>query len=89
MSMCSFYKMNKYKLCKSLSSGGFSRVYLVRNLLTGKFYAAKFMEKSSQVNIDRHESIQNEFIIHKSLKHPYIVEMEEYIETQEFYILIM
>jgi serine/threonine protein kinase len=43
----SYHKLNKYKICKPLSSGGFSRVYLVRNLENGEFYAAKFMDKCS------------------------------------------
>jgi hypothetical protein len=41
----------------------------------GQFYAAKYMEKASQVNSDREEAIQNEFVIHKSLNHPFIVKM--------------
>lgn len=37
--------LKRYKICKCLAIGGFSKVYLVRNLRDGKFYAMKVMLK--------------------------------------------
>lgn len=38
-------KLKRYKICKCLAIGGFSKVYLVRNLRDGQFYAMKVMLK--------------------------------------------
>lgn len=37
--------LEKYKVLKCLAIGGFSKVYLVRSLGDGKFYAMKVMSK--------------------------------------------
>ena len=37
--------IEKYKIYKCLAIGGFSKVYLVRSLEDGKFYAMKVMAK--------------------------------------------
>jgi serine/threonine protein kinase len=37
--------LDKYKICCCLAIGGFSKVFLVRSRITGKFYAAKFVDK--------------------------------------------
>jgi hypothetical protein len=37
--------LEKYKILKCLAIGGFSKVYLVRSLADGKFYAMKVMSK--------------------------------------------
>lgn len=38
-------RLKKYKICKCLAIGGFSKVYLVRSLRDGHFYAMKVMLK--------------------------------------------
>lgn len=38
-------RLKKYKICKCLAIGGFSKVYLVRSLRDGQFYAMKVMLK--------------------------------------------
>lgn len=38
-------RLKKYKICKCLAIGGFSKVYLVRSLVDGQFYAMKVMLK--------------------------------------------
>lgn len=40
-----------YKICKLISIGGFSKVYLLRDLRTGDFMAGKFINKQS-ANLD-------------------------------------
>ena len=37
--------ISSYKLCECLSVGGFSKVYLLRSLRTGEFFAGKFIHK--------------------------------------------
>ena len=38
-------RLKRYKICKCLAIGGFSKVYLVRSLRDGTFYAMKVMLK--------------------------------------------
>ena len=38
-------RLKRYKICKCLAIGGFSKVYLVRSLKDGQFYAMKVMLK--------------------------------------------
>jgi serum/glucocorticoid-regulated kinase 2 len=38
-------RLKKYRICKCLAIGGFSKVYLVRSLRDGQFYAMKVMLK--------------------------------------------
>lgn len=38
-------RLKKYQICKCLAIGGFSKVYLVRSLKDGQFYAMKVMLK--------------------------------------------
>jgi serine/threonine protein kinase len=38
--------MKKYKVCRCLATGGFSKVFLVRSKINGKFYAAKFIDRT-------------------------------------------
>lgn len=38
-------KLNSYTIYDCLSVGGFSKVFLIRSKKSGKFYAAKFIDK--------------------------------------------
>ena len=49
-------KLRRYKICKCLAIGGFSKVYLVRSLRDGQFYAMKVMLKKF-INSTQKESI--------------------------------
>lgn len=40
--------LDKYQVCCCLAIGGFSKVFLVRSKANGKFFAAKFMDKSKK-----------------------------------------
>jgi serine/threonine protein kinase len=39
------HSLLNYKLCKLISTGGFSKVYLLRDLRSGAFCAGKFISK--------------------------------------------
>ena len=42
--------LSKYKICKCLSIGGFSKVFLLRSKVDGEFHAGKFIEKNTEKN---------------------------------------
>lgn len=65
--------LNKYKIIKCLAIGGFSKVYLVRSLLDGKFYALKAISKEFIKKNEKENVINNEKSICQKLNHPFIV----------------
>lgn len=53
-------RLKKYKICKCLAIGGFSKVYLVRSLRDGQFYAMKVMLKRFISENQKENIIENE-----------------------------
>lgn len=74
-----------YKLCRLISTGGFSKVYLLRDLRSGQFCAGKFISKEGANTA----LVLNEYRISCELRHPYIVGTHGFIETDHFYVLLM
>jgi serine/threonine protein kinase len=68
-------KLKKYKICKCLAIGGFSKVYLVRSLRDGNFYAMKVMLKKFISSTQKENIIENEKNICSQLNHPFIVKL--------------
>jgi serum/glucocorticoid-regulated kinase 2 len=67
--------------------GGFSKVYLARGRADGAFYAAKFTEK---VRIkDKEELIENERRINEEIAFPFLAQMKEFIETEEYFVMLL
>lgn len=81
--------MKRYKICKCLAIGGFSKVYLVRSLRDGHFYAMKVMLKRF-INENQKESIiENERNICRMLNHPFVVKLNHCFETHSFVCFVL
>lgn len=52
--------LEDYKIYKCLSVGGFSKVFLVRSKKSGKFFAAKFIEKDFNSDKKFRQLVENE-----------------------------
>ena len=68
---------NNYDCTKKLGTGGFGKVFQVRNKKTKKLYACK---KVSKLNINNLEKLRKEIEILKKLDHPHIVKLNEVFE---------
>ena len=68
-------KLKKYRICKCLAIGGFSKVYLVRSQRDGQFYAMKVMLKKFISSTQKENIIENEKNICEKLNHPFIVKL--------------
>jgi len=66
-----------YKICKLLSEGGFSKVYLMRNHQDGQFVAGKFILKQSTNS----ELVHNEYQLASDMSNRFIVRTLAFIET--------
>lgn len=77
-------KLKRYKVYKCLAIGGFSKVYLVRSLRDGNFYAMKVMLKKFISSSQKENIIENEKDICARLNHPFIVKLNHSFETHNF-----
>jgi serum/glucocorticoid-regulated kinase 2 len=68
-------RLSRYRICKCLAIGGFSKVYLVRSLRDGQFYAMKVMLKRFISENQKENIIENEKQIGAMLNHPFIVKL--------------
>lgn len=71
--------IEKYSILRCIGVGGFSKVYLVRDKQKGSFYAAKFIEKLRIK--EKLELILNEKSVNESVSFPFLVHMQDFIET--------
>ena len=62
-------------MLKCLATGGFSKVYLVRSLHTGEFYAAKFVDKLKVSSDDKKVLIMNEKKVNEMSDYQFLVKM--------------
>lgn len=76
--------LERYHVLKCLAIGGFSKVYLVRSLIDGHFYAMKVMSKKFIFENEKSTIISNEKDICQAVKHPFIVKLNHCFETRNF-----
>ena len=82
-------RLKRYKICKCLAIGGFSKVYLVRSLRDGQFYAMKVMLKRFISENQKENIIENEKSIMEMLNHPFIVKLNHCFETHNFVCFVL
>ncbi|KAK9813380.1 hypothetical protein WJX73_004273 [Symbiochloris irregularis] len=80
--------MEKYVIQRMVGEGSFGKVYRARRKFTGRTVAIKIINKvgKPQKEID---SLRQELVILRNLKHPNIVEMLESIETDKEFCVVM
>lgn len=82
-------QLGRYQIIKCLAIGGFSKVYLVRSLLDGRFLAMKVMDKRFIFSNEKESVVENEKNICSQLDHPFVVRMEHSFETRNFTFFVM
>ena len=72
-----------------LGKGGFAKCYEVREVDTGRIFAAKIIDKISLSKPRAKQKVMKEIQIHKSMNHPNIVHLERSFEDSlNLYILL-
>jgi serum/glucocorticoid-regulated kinase 2 len=74
---------------KCLAIGGFSKVYLVRSLKDGQFYAMKVMLKQFILENEKASIIENEKQISAMMSHPFVVRLNHCFETPRFVCFVL
>ncbi|OMJ07534.1 Ribosomal protein S6 kinase beta-2 [Smittium culicis] len=82
--------LDHFDVIKLIGSGGYGKVYLVKNKKTSKHYAMKALQKSSIVNHERHINFaKTERAILEIVKHPFIVSLHYAFQSKSRLYLIM
>jgi serine/threonine protein kinase len=82
-------RLKKYQVLKCLAIGGFSKVYLVRSLRDGQFYAMKVMLKQFICENQKENIVENEKDICAQLNHPFVVRLNHCFETHHFVCFVL
>lgn len=72
----------KYELGRLLGHGTFAKVYMSRNLKTGKSVAMKVVGKEKVIKVGMMEQIKREISVMKMVKHPNIVDLHEVLASK-------
>ena len=76
--------IDKYKLLKKLGKGSYGNIYLCKDIITNKFFAAKLENKNIPIN-----ALETEYQIMKNIKCNQIPLIKEYSQNNSYNILIM
>ena len=78
-----------YILGKTIGQGTFGKVKLGSHILSGEQVAVKILEKDRIKEVADVERVAREIHILKIIRHPYIIQLYEIIETPKQLYLIM
>ena len=81
--------IDDFDILKCIGVGGFSRVYLVRKVDTGIFYAMKLIEKGFILRNNKSIIIQNERYVMSISDSPYLAKLYFSFETKYYLVFIM
>jgi len=77
-----------YKLHTKLGFGTFSTVYVAEHIATGKEFAAKCIAKRG-LTVHEMFIIEKEVSILRMLNHPQVIELVDFYNENDFYIMVM
>ncbi|CDK27421.1 unnamed protein product [Kuraishia capsulata CBS 1993] len=83
------YSINDFQLIRTLGTGSFGRVHLVRSVHNGRFYAMKVFRKRQVVKAKQVEHTNDERRILSVLQHPFITRMWGTFQDCKSIFLIM
>eukprot|EP00347_Sterkiella_histriomuscorum_P011779 403371126 len=80
---CNGLQISDFEILKPLGNGGFSTVFLVRNINTGQLFALKTLVKEKIKETNKIESVINERDIYSFVNHPFIVSMQSAFQSRQ------
>ncbi|KAK5781462.1 cAMP-dependent protein kinase catalytic subunit TPK2 PWA37_003613 [Arxiozyma heterogenica] len=95
------YSLNDFQIMRTLGTGSFGRVHLVRSVHNGRYYAIKVLKKEQVVRMKQIEHTNDERRMLKLVEHPFLIRMwgtfqdsrnlfmvMDYIEGGELFFLL-
>ncbi|KAG9397177.1 Protein kinase domain [Carpediemonas membranifera] len=81
--------LDDFEYLKTVGTGTFGRVRLVKHKVTGRFYAMKILDKKSVVQHRQVQHILNEKFILSSIQHPFIVNLAATFQTTRKLLMVL
>ncbi|CAI2375723.1 unnamed protein product [Moneuplotes crassus] len=78
-----------YKLLQTIGKGGFSLVYITRNLNSGKIFACKSINSSVINKWKKSDCLANEIKILNEVNNPFVIKMIDQVQTKTHTHLIL
>lgn len=69
------YSLHDFQIMRTLGTGSFGRVHLVRSIHNGRYYAIKVLKKRQIVKMKQVDHTNNERKILKMVQHPFLIRM--------------
>lgn len=82
-------KLDDFERFRTLGTGAFGRVILVKYKPTSTYYAMKILEKDKLVKTKQIEHTCNEKKVLHSLKFPFVVSMEYYFKDNTYLYMVL
>ncbi|SCU99628.1 LAME_0G04390g1_1 [Lachancea meyersii CBS 8951] len=83
------YTLNDFHILRTLGTGSFGRVHLVRSNHNGRFYAMKVLKKKTIVKLKQVEHTNDERRMLSVVAHPFIIRMWGTLQDPEQVFMIM
>ncbi|KAG5189687.1 camp-dependent protein kinase catalytic subunit [Tribonema minus] len=81
--------LRQFELLKTLGTGTFGRVRLVRQLSSGRYYALKISKKSAIIRLKQVEHVKNEVSLLSRIDHPGVVNLVSHFHDDTKLYLVM
>ena len=69
------YTLNDFQIMRTLGTGSFGRVHLVRSVHNGRYYAIKVLKKAQIIRMKQIEHTNDERRMLKLVEHPFLIRM--------------
>lgn len=69
------YSLNDFQIMRTLGTGSFGRVHLVRSAHNGRYYAIKVLKKAQIIRMKQIEHTNDERRMLKLVEHPFLIRM--------------
>ncbi|CCD23055.1 cAMP-dependent protein kinase catalytic subunit TPK1 NDAI_0B00210 [Naumovozyma dairenensis CBS 421] len=83
------YTLNDFQILRTLGTGSFGRVHLIRSIHNGRFYALKVLKKHTIVKLKQVEHTNDERLMLSVVNHPFLVRMWGTFQDCEQIFMIM
>lgn len=82
------YSLDDFDILKTVGTGTFGRVCLVRDIPTTKYFALKVLSISDVIRLKQTEHVKNEKNILKTVRHPFIIAMYWTFHDDDFLFML-
>ncbi|CCK69219.1 cAMP-dependent protein kinase catalytic subunit TPK3 KNAG_0C01060 [Huiozyma naganishii CBS 8797] len=83
------YTLRDFQLLRTLGTGSFGRVHLIRSKHNGRFYALKVLRKKTVVRLKQVEHTNDERKMLSVITHPFIIRLWGTFQTSQYVFMVM